>query len=318
MCGLPLPAGPDAAVRGFTACALPASQRRHCACAGHRKAVSYVRYLSAGELVSASTDSTLRMWDVQAHRELRTFSGHMNEKNFVGLSVDGDFTACGSETNEVRGPAMAAWCVLSLDLCAAARPAWWGACRGCLGVSCGWWGNLPAAARLTAWEEAEEHTECSMQHTDVAWAGAACLPGPSAALPAGLAPKPLLLLCSLQPAGSSKCGPARLVPDCLLHDFLMDPTAAGPGVPQGHAVVWLQKPCLSEAADLLPLLQVYVYYKAMSKPMSRRLFSLPGEPPLPSQQDPHQFISAVCWKPRSQVLLAANSQGTIKIFQLTS
>ena len=68
----------------------------------------------------------------------------------------------------------------------------------------------------------------------------------------------------------------------------------------------------------VPLLQVYVYYKAMSKPMSRRLFSLPGEPPLPSQQDPHQFISAVCWKPRSQVLLAANSQGTIKIFQLTS
>ena len=92
-----------------------------------------MRYLSAGELVSASTDSTLRMWDVQAHRELRTFSGHMNEKNFVGLSVDGDFTACGSETNEVRGPAMAAWCVLFLGPCAAARPAWWGACRGLSG-----------------------------------------------------------------------------------------------------------------------------------------------------------------------------------------
>jgi len=27
--------------------------------------------------------------------------GHVNEKNFVGLAVNGDFVACGSETNEV-------------------------------------------------------------------------------------------------------------------------------------------------------------------------------------------------------------------------
>lgn len=33
---------------------------------------------------------------------LRTFSGHQNERNFVGLSVDaGQFIACGSETNQV-------------------------------------------------------------------------------------------------------------------------------------------------------------------------------------------------------------------------
>ena len=106
---IPVSEGPDAAGQGLTACARPVPRRCHCACAGHRKAVSYVRYLSPGELVSASTDSTLRMWDVQGHRDLRTFSGHMNEKNFVGLSVDGEFTACGSETNEVRGPVMAVW-----------------------------------------------------------------------------------------------------------------------------------------------------------------------------------------------------------------
>lgn len=32
---------------------------------GHRKAVSYVKFLSNNELASASTDSTLRLWDVK-------------------------------------------------------------------------------------------------------------------------------------------------------------------------------------------------------------------------------------------------------------
>lgn len=32
---------------------------------GHRKAVSYVKFISPTELASASTDSTLRLWDVQ-------------------------------------------------------------------------------------------------------------------------------------------------------------------------------------------------------------------------------------------------------------
>ena len=74
-----------------------------CACAaGHRKAVSYVRFIAGSEVVSASTDSTLRLWDVRSLGALRNFSGHTNEKNFVGLSVDQDFIACGSETNEAR------------------------------------------------------------------------------------------------------------------------------------------------------------------------------------------------------------------------
>lgn len=32
---------------------------------GHRKAVSYVKFLANNELASASTDNTLRMWDVK-------------------------------------------------------------------------------------------------------------------------------------------------------------------------------------------------------------------------------------------------------------
>ncbi|CAK9184082.1 unnamed protein product [Ilex paraguariensis] len=68
---------------------------------GHRKTVSYVKFLSNNELASASTDSTLRLWDVKENLPVRTFRGHTNEKNFVGLTVTSEFIACGSETNEV-------------------------------------------------------------------------------------------------------------------------------------------------------------------------------------------------------------------------
>ncbi|KAH7576685.1 hypothetical protein ACOSP7_002777 [Xanthoceras sorbifolium] len=68
---------------------------------GHKKAVSYVKFLSNDELASASTDSTLRLWDVKENLPVRTFRGHTNEKNFVGLSVNSEYIACGSETNEV-------------------------------------------------------------------------------------------------------------------------------------------------------------------------------------------------------------------------
>ena len=61
-----------------------------------------MRWLGQGEVVSASTDSTLRLWDLASGREGRVFRGHVNEKNFVGLAADSEFIACGSETNEVR------------------------------------------------------------------------------------------------------------------------------------------------------------------------------------------------------------------------
>lgn len=95
-----------------------------------------MRWLSGTELVSASTDSTLKLWSVGGSTSgsgasgsgalaaaaaagpgaalhaggggasspelVRTFTGHANEKNFVGLSTDGEFIACGSETHEVH------------------------------------------------------------------------------------------------------------------------------------------------------------------------------------------------------------------------
>ncbi|KAL3195066.1 hypothetical protein MRX96_016018 [Rhipicephalus microplus] len=66
---------------------------------GHKKAVSYVKFLNTTELVSASTDSQLKLWNISKPHCLRSFKGHLNEKNFVGLATDGDYVACGSENN---------------------------------------------------------------------------------------------------------------------------------------------------------------------------------------------------------------------------
>ena len=71
--------------------------------------MSYVRFLESGnELVSASTDSTLCIWNTRElmggstrvdesyprdnvlTRPSRILDGHSNDKNFVGLSVGAD------------------------------------------------------------------------------------------------------------------------------------------------------------------------------------------------------------------------------------
>ncbi|XP_059301574.1 protein SUPPRESSOR OF PHYA-105 1-like isoform X2 [Lycium ferocissimum] len=80
-----------------------------CTLSGHEKAVSYVKFLDYGTLVSASTDNTLKLWDLNrtsleglsSNACSLTFKGHTNEKNFVGLSVLDGHIACGSESNEV-------------------------------------------------------------------------------------------------------------------------------------------------------------------------------------------------------------------------
>ncbi|KAJ2642495.1 hypothetical protein IW137_002704, partial [Coemansia sp. RSA 1287] len=52
------------------------------------------------EIISASTDSSLKLWSMRTQECVRTFSGHTNEKNFVGLTTMGeDWIACGSENN---------------------------------------------------------------------------------------------------------------------------------------------------------------------------------------------------------------------------
>ncbi|KAJ1826986.1 hypothetical protein LPJ56_001904 [Coemansia sp. RSA 2599] len=71
-----------------------------CVLRGHRKAVSYTRFLTPDEIVSASTDSSLKLWNLRTQECVRTFVGHSNEKNFVGLTTSaGEWIACGSENN---------------------------------------------------------------------------------------------------------------------------------------------------------------------------------------------------------------------------
>jgi E3 ubiquitin-protein ligase RFWD2 len=68
---------------------------------GHKKAVSYVKFASTTELISASTDSCLKLWSTESMDCVRSFTGHTNEKNFVGLATDGNYLACGSENNSL-------------------------------------------------------------------------------------------------------------------------------------------------------------------------------------------------------------------------
>lgn len=78
-----------------------------CTLVGHSKTVSYVKFVDSSTLVSASTDSSLRLWDLSLNtsrlldKPLETFTGHTNTKNFVGLSISDGYISTGSETNEV-------------------------------------------------------------------------------------------------------------------------------------------------------------------------------------------------------------------------
>ncbi|CAB4064997.1 RFWD2 [Lepeophtheirus salmonis] len=68
----------------------------------HKKAVSYVKFLNSESIVSASTDSQLKLWNVNRSDCMRSFTGHTNEKNFVGLATDGEYITCGSENNDLH------------------------------------------------------------------------------------------------------------------------------------------------------------------------------------------------------------------------
>lgn len=59
-----------------------------CVLAGHARAVSYVKFLDSETLISASTDSTLKLWDLKKTGTsavanegcMSTLRGHTNEK----------------------------------------------------------------------------------------------------------------------------------------------------------------------------------------------------------------------------------------------
>ncbi|KAI3705795.1 hypothetical protein L1987_76037 [Smallanthus sonchifolius] len=70
---------------------------------GHKKTVSYTRFLDDRTLMTSGTDGCLKMWDTEDQRLIRTYTGHTNQKRFVGLSVwrNQGLIGCGSESNQV-------------------------------------------------------------------------------------------------------------------------------------------------------------------------------------------------------------------------
>jgi E3 ubiquitin-protein ligase RFWD2 len=71
-------------------------------CTDHEKAISCARFLNSRQFITASTDGTLRTWDNEG-KAVDVYRGHVNNKNFVGLSVshDGDWISCGSENSRI-------------------------------------------------------------------------------------------------------------------------------------------------------------------------------------------------------------------------
>ncbi|KAJ4837623.1 WD repeat-containing protein rup2 [Turnera subulata] len=71
---------------------------------GHRKTVTYVRFMEGGKVATAGADGCLKLWDLEGaggySRAIRTYRGHVNSRNFVGLSVwrEGGLLGCGSES----------------------------------------------------------------------------------------------------------------------------------------------------------------------------------------------------------------------------
>ncbi|VVB17373.1 unnamed protein product [Arabis nemorensis] len=71
---------------------------------GHSKTVTYARFMDPHTIVTGSTDGSLKLWDIANGRGVvRTYRGHVNSRNFVGLSVwrHGGLVVSGSENNEV-------------------------------------------------------------------------------------------------------------------------------------------------------------------------------------------------------------------------
>lgn len=68
-----------------------------CGYEGHFRAVSNVHFLNRSDLISSSTDSSCKLWNVQEQEPGLSYGGHLNNSRFVGLCGNSDFFATGSE-----------------------------------------------------------------------------------------------------------------------------------------------------------------------------------------------------------------------------
>ena len=68
----------------------------------HMKTVSNVVSLSEYEILSVSTDSTAKLWDVHKTVCTRKFEGHVHHNYFTGIDVWENLIALGGEDGTVR------------------------------------------------------------------------------------------------------------------------------------------------------------------------------------------------------------------------
>jgi len=70
---------------------------------GHTNSVNAVAISPDGKFaVSASDDSTLKVWDLASGQELKTLTGHTNSVYAVAISPDGNFAVSASEDNTLK------------------------------------------------------------------------------------------------------------------------------------------------------------------------------------------------------------------------
>ncbi|MCA9947068.1 MAG: hypothetical protein KC449_26490, partial [Anaerolineales bacterium] len=70
---------------------------------GHTRAINSLAFSPDGKLlVSASDDHTLKLWEVETGRELRTFNGHKNDVNKVLFHPNGEWVISGSSDHDIK------------------------------------------------------------------------------------------------------------------------------------------------------------------------------------------------------------------------